>query len=316
MKIKIFKPVLFILITLTSCSLFQGETDSIIDLLPRDTDVPGWVRTELISQYKGKSIKTYNREYDGLGIEKLSFCIYKSLDNPDIEIKLEVIKFKTVLDAYSFYSIKRGPGLFDISDTNEYYTNTAAIVQTGEYIIYAMTEKIDSLLKSELKTFVNIPVMYIGKNYMRGILPAKLNILRSPDGYGILYSRKPYHRFPLIKNIYFTQWIWNNKIIYVFLSETGSFYDAYQLFNRSTESGYVITSSNNVYTAFNKEPDDTYSFISVNDRWIFGCWSLTDAGEGRKILGEILSKIQDYKKISLNMNIQKFFLLNDTRVTS
>lgn len=299
-----------------SCSLFQSETDSASDLLPRDTDVPGWIRTDLFSEYKKKEIKHYNREYDGIGIEKLAFCIYKSLDNPATEIKLEVIKFGSILDAYGFYSIKRGPGLFETSGTNEYYTNTLSIVQAGEYIFYAMTEKIESLLKNDLKTFVNIPVLYIGKNYLQGTLPAKLNILRGIDGYGVLYSRKPYHRLPFLNNICFTQWTWNKKITDVFLSEADSFNEAYHIFNKSTESGYILTSSNDNYTAFKKESDGTYSFISVNDRWIFGCWSVKDIDEGRRILSEILSKIQDYKKISLNINLINCIMLNNLRVNS
>lgn len=286
------------LLTLTSCTLFQSETDSVSDLLPRDTDVPGWVRTDSFSSYRGKDVKNYNRDYADIGIEKMAFCVYKLLDNPETEIKLEVIKFDSVLDAYGFYSIKRGPGIFDISVVNEYYTNTFSVIQIGEYVLYSQTEKTESLLKNDLKTLVNIPVLYIGKNYIQDRLPAKLNILRNTDGYGVLYSIKAYYKLPLLNNICFTQWLRNKEIIDVFLTDCDSFYNAYKIFKKCTENNYIIISSDNIHTAFKKEPDGRYSFISINDKWIFGCWSVSNFNEGKRILNEIQSKIEDYKQIS------------------
>jgi hypothetical protein len=294
--------ILPILLVLASCSLFQTEADTVIDLLPRDTDVPGWIRTDSYADYRIRDIIKYNRDYENTGIEKLAYCVYKSLDNPEIEIKLEILKFENVLDAYGFFSINRGPGIFEISGMNEYYTNTLAIIQMGEYVLFAMTYKTGSLLKNDLKTFVNIPVIYIGKNYNQENIASKTNILKNADGYGILYSRKPYHRIPFLNNIYFTHWIWNKNLTEVFLSDRESFYNAYELFKKHTETGYTVMSSNDTYIAFKKEPDNTYSFISVNDRWISGCWSVKKIEDGKKILGEILSKIQDYKKNKLGIN--------------
>jgi len=308
--------IITILLIFTSCSLFQSETDTVTELLPRNTDVPGWLKTDSFADYRVKDIKKYNRDYEGIGIEKLAFCIYRSFDNHEIKIKLEVIKFKTVLDAYGFFSTKRGPGMFEISEMNEYYTNALSLIQVGEYVLYAMTEKIESLLKNDLKTFVNIPLLYIGKDHMKENITSKLNILKGINGYGILYIKKAYHKLPFLNNICFTQWDWNKEITDVFLSERESFYDAYQLFKKSTELGYTVISSHDTYTALKKESDNTYSFISINDKWIFGCWSVKNIDEGRRILSEIQSKIQDYKKISLNINTYNCILFKIPELNS
>ena len=285
-----------VIIICTSCSLFQSEIDNVVDLLPRDSDVPGWIRIEPVVYYKGKDIKKYNREYKGLEIEKLASCIYQSIDDKDIKIKLEVIKFNSVLNAYGFYSIKRGPGIFETSDPNEYDSNSVSIIQIGEYAVYSTTDKTDLLLKKDLKTFTNIPLLYIGQNYTKNTLPGSLSILKGMDGYGVLYSEKPYHKFSFIKGIIFTQWMWNKDLIDVFISENNSFYDAYDIFKKNVDNNYILISSDNTYTAFRKEPDEKYSFISVNDKWIFGCWSISDFNEGKKILAEIRSRIEDFKK--------------------
>lgn len=283
--------------TLTACSLFQSETDSVIDLLPRDSDVPGWEKVDSSVYFKGKKVKMYDREYKDIGIEKLASCIYHSIDNHDIKIKLEVIKFGSVLNAYGFFSIKRGPGIFEVSDKNEFDNNSVSIIQIGEYAIYSTTDQSDLLMKKDLKTFANIPLQYLGQNYIKEKLPEISGLLKGIDGYGILYSIRNYFKFPLLRRVYFTNWSWNNQMIDVFLSEEDSFYDAYELFKKITgENSYIMISSDNTYTAFKKETDDKYSFISLDDKYIFGCWSVGDFKEGKKILGEIKTRIGDYKK--------------------
>jgi len=288
--------ILLQIFILSSCSLFQSEINSVTDLLPRDSDVPGWVRIDSALYYQGKNIKKYNREYNGLGIERLATCVYQSIDDQDIKIKLEIIKFGSLLDAYGFYSIKRGPGLFETAQINEYYSNAVSIVQTGEYVMYSTTEKTDLLLKKDLKTFGNIPLLYIGQNFIHDKLPDTLNVLKGIDGYGVLYSRKPYHKFPLLSRINFTQWTWNKDLVDVYFTETDSFYDAYEIFKKSIDTSYVTISSDNTYTAFKKDQDGRYTFISVNDKWIFGCWSVAEMSEGKKILNEIRSRIETFKK--------------------
>lgn len=286
---------LVILVSLSSCSLFQSETDNVVDLLPRDSDVPGWIRINSVLYYKGKEIKKYNREYNGLEIDKLAVCSYQSIDDDNIKIKLEVIKFESVLNAYGFFSTKRGPGIFETAAVNEYYSNTVSIIQIGEYAIYSTSENSELQLKKDLKTFVNIPALYIGQNYNHDRLPDFLNVIKGVDGYGVLYSIKPYHMLPSLARICFTQWTLNNEMVDIFLNENKSFYDAYEIFKKNIDNSYIIISSDNIYTAFKREQDGKYSFISVTDRWIFGCWSINDMNEGKKILNEIRSRIEDYK---------------------
>jgi hypothetical protein len=288
--------VLYIIfISAASCALFQAETDSVVDLLPRDSDVPGWVRVDSPLYYKSSDIKKYNREYRDIGIDKLASAFYQSIDDPDIIIKLEVLKFNSVLNAYGFFSIKRGPGVFDAGQVNEYYSNSISIIQTGEYAVYSETGKTDLLLKKDLKTFVNIPLLYIGRNYKNDNLPDSLDLIKGIDSYGVLYSRRPYHEFPFVNRIYFTRWSWNKDMVDVFVSENSSFYDSYEIYKKSTANNYIMISSDNIYTAFKKDQDDKYSFISVSDNWIYGCWSVSDFNEGKKILDEISLRIGKYK---------------------
>lgn len=278
--------------------MFQSDSDNVVDMLPRESDVPGWSKTGSDLYLKKKDIGKLIREYRGLGIERYAGSIYESIDEKGARIKLEIMKFGTTLDAYGFFSVKRGPGIFDTADTNEYYSNSIGLVQSGEYVIFTSTDKTDSLLKKELKTFANIPLLYIGKGNKTNKLPSGISAIRGVDGYGVLYSRKQYHRFPQIRDIYFTQWNWNGELIELFYSDRGSFYDAYELFKKTSASEYILISSDDKYTAFRKEQDGRYCFVSVSDRWIFGCWSVKEFDDGKKILHEILYRLEDNLKKS------------------
>jgi hypothetical protein len=207
-----------------------------------------------------------------------------------------VIKFGSVYDAYGFFSILKGAGVYEAAQINEDYTNASAVIRIGEYIIYAVTEQSDLLMRKDLKTFVNVPLMYIGRNYSENNLPESLNILKGKDGYGVMYSRRPHYKFPLLSGINITQWAWNTDVINVYCAETKSFYDSYSIFKKSTENGYIVVSSDNIYTAFKTEEDGKYIFISVSDKWIYGCWALKDFNDGKKVLNEIRLRIEDYKK--------------------
>jgi hypothetical protein len=293
MRIKILLITAFI-ITNISCSLFQSEVNDMNDLLPRETDVPGWTKSNPILSYTGANIKKYSKDYTGLGIEKLSSAIYESSNNPDIKIKVKVIRFDSVLNAYGFYSVKRGPGIFDIGETNDFNNDRLSIIQAGNYIVCSSTENEDLFLKGELKVFSKIPFNYIGENYMKYKLPGSLNILKSGDGYGIIYSINQHGKFSFLERIAITQWKWDNNLINVFYSEYSSFYDAYEVFKKNIVDNYIVSSSDEIYTAFKKDIDGRYIFISVKDRWIFGGWSIAEYNEINKILNEILNRINKH----------------------
>ena len=297
MKIKIML-LTVVAITSISCSLFQSEVDDVEDLLPRETDVPGWTKSNPVSYYSARNIKKYNKDYTGLGMEKLSSSIYESIDNSDVKIKMEVIRFDSVLNAYGFYSVNRGHGIFGIGETNDFSTDRLSVLQIGNYVVCSSTENESPSLTKELKVFSKIHFNYIGENYMNYKLPDSLNILKSDDGYGIIYSINQHDKFSFLERIAYTQWKWNNNLINVFYSEYSSFYDAYEIFKKNIVDNYIVSSSDEIYTAFTKDTDGKYIFISVKDRFIFGGWAIEEYNDVNKILNEILNRINDYYKKS------------------
>ena len=300
MRIKKMLLIVIVFITGASCSFFQSKSDNVDDFLPRETDVPGWIMKDSVQSYTGANIKKYNQDYAGIGIERLSSSVYKSLYeslyNLDVKIKVEVIRFDSVLSAYGFFSVIRGHGIFDIGDINEFSSSKLSIIRRGNYVVYSSTEDESPLIQEDLTTFSKIPFNYIGENYMNYKLPGSLNILKGADGYGIIYSINKHEKFSSLERIAYTQWKWNNNLINVFYSEYGSFYDAYEVFKENIVDNYIVSSSDEIYTAFKKDSDGKYIFISVRDNCIFGGWSIEKYNDMNKIHNEILKRIDDYNK--------------------
>ena len=295
MRIKIIL-LLITVISGISCSLFRSKTGNVDDFLPRETDVPGWIRSEAVQSYTGSNIKKYNKDYTGIGIERLSSSVYKSIDNSEIKIKIEVVRFDSVLNAYGFFSVIRGHGIFDAGETSDFSSDKLSVISKGNYVVYSSTDNESPSMKKELILFSKIPFNYIGENYMTYKLPERLNILKSADRYGIIYSAGHHSKFSSLEKIAYTQWKWNNKLINVFYSEYRSFYDAYEVFKENIVDNYIVSSSDEIYTAFKKDDDGKYIFISVKDNRIFGGWSIEEYNDINKILIEILNKIHDYNK--------------------
>ena len=97
-----------LLLACSSCTIFQRGTGYISDYIPRDSDVPGWNRQSTPSTADGESIGSYRNDYTGLGIDSIAWCSFTSFEDRDRFIEVEVIRFKNITDAYSFYSDSAG----------------------------------------------------------------------------------------------------------------------------------------------------------------------------------------------------------------
>ena len=180
------KIILFICIQpllIISCALFQSDIDTVVDLLPRNSDLSGWNRTIAPSEYNSNSVKRYNINYDNTGIEKLSYCEFFSDVNENNLIRVEILRFDSIINAYGFFSSKRGEGKLELKTVNEFYNNLYAVAQRGEYIIYVYVVKGSGAMKDVCAGFLNISIKNISENYNHGIIPSKAGILLADNKY-------------------------------------------------------------------------------------------------------------------------------------
>ncbi len=284
----------FVVLFTTSCALFRSEIGSVSDMLPRDTDLSGWMRTSDPAEYSGTGIRNYREDYHRTGIERISICIYKTIDDEKNSYTVELMKFNNTLNSYGFFSRIAGGTEFSSDTENEFYGTHKAVALRGEYIVYTFTESDNEDSDAVLRSFIRASLKYIGTAYTRDNPDERINILKYRDNYGIIYSINPVAEQEGIDSIYYTQWRHNKALIKVFISERVSFTDSYRLFNERIKKGYIIAESGTIYKAFRRNIDGTFSFISINDKWVYGCWSSPDIETGKKITEELRLRISDY----------------------
>lgn len=295
MKRSIFQ-VILLACAFSSCTLFQRGTDYISDYIPRDSDVPGWNRDMTPVTVDAAGAGTYNQEYAGYGITSMSWCTYSSFENRERVIKVEVIRFGRVIDAYSFFSSISGFSENGTCPDGEFYSDRTAVIRAGEYIIYANTGSDHMENIADLKNFSSISRSYIGDNFSEESLPAVHAVLKRAGASCVLYSKNGIAQAPGISRCYYSMINSDDKKFFLFLSERGSNYDCMSLFQKIIAKKYIILKADNTQSAFIKNDTGTYSFISYYDRWIYGCWNVTDINDGKSILQNIKNAVESYSK--------------------
>ena len=77
-------------------------------LIPSESDIPGWIIADEIINKDSSNINEYNSAYADKGVISYSKCRYRDIDNNEIYIDLNIIKFSTILNAYGFFSSTAG----------------------------------------------------------------------------------------------------------------------------------------------------------------------------------------------------------------
>lgn len=298
LKLKLLHITLPVLLFL-SCALFQSDIDSVSDMLPRDTDLSGWTRIAPPEEYSGNRVKSYKTEYDKTGIERISICSYESFSyaNSDDEkgtVTIEVMRFNGVQNSYGLFSRIAGENEFLAETENEFYGVNFAVALRGEYLVYVFTELNINNPVFDLKSFILPSLKNIGNSYSREKLNDRISILKYRDKNGIIFSGKSVEFLDGVDDIYYTVWRSEGAKIKVFFSERISFADSYRIFTEYIKKGYVIVESGSIHTAFKKESNGRYSFLSVSDKWLYGSLLSPDYKTGKRVTDELGARITDY----------------------
>lgn len=285
-----------LLLACSSCTIFQRGTGYISDYIPRDSDVPGWNRQSTPSTADGESIGSYRNDYTGLGIDSIAWCSFTSFEDRDRFIEVEVIRFKNITDSYSFYSDSAGFSESGTCPDDEFYNDTKAVIRAGEYIVHVKTSSQHLENSADLKSFSSISRNYIGDRYSPESLPALQGVLKRAGATCVLFSKRGIAAVPGINRCYYSMINDQNKNYFVFLSERGTYYDSLNLFQKIISKKYIIIKADNTQSAFIRDEKGVYTFVSIYDRWIYGCWSVSDINDGKTILQNIRNAVESYSR--------------------
>ncbi|GEM_PF-1935307 len=97
---------------LSSCALVQGGRLEPAQILPRETDVPGWRLHTPPVAVRGSALALFLKEkmplFHGYGLREIVVAEYEGLDDADRRIVIEIYRMRSPLDAFGIFSSMRG----------------------------------------------------------------------------------------------------------------------------------------------------------------------------------------------------------------
>lgn len=294
MKSPFFSLIIITFLIMTSCVMFPKKNISPEFLLPSETDIPGWVKSDIIININSNDIKKYKPEYSGMGIETYTECRYSSIDNKNIYLDLEIIRFEDVLEAYAFFSSTVG---FNESmpDNNkdEYKSDSIYLIRKGDYVISVQNKDLLPFIRKEMAQLIKTVNYNMDKNYSHKELPYLQEILHNFTGNNVIYTKGNLPEFKRVDNVFYSKTGLDSEGCTIFASDRGSFNSAFRLYRSIVENEkYITVEALEKHSAFLKINEKNYRFISVNGNVITGLWGCSNLQEAEALLDKINISIE------------------------
>lgn len=294
MKASFFPLIIIPFLIFTSCIMFPRKNINPDFLLPSETDMPGWVKSDHIINIKGKDINKYKAEYSTMGVEAYTECRYSSIDNETIYLDLEIIRFVDVLDAYAFFSRTVGFNQW-MPDNNrdEYKDDLIYISRKGDYVILVHNNEQLPFIRKEMAQLIKTVDYNLDNNYSQKELPYLQKFLKNFTGNNVFYSKGNLPEFQRVDNAFYSKTAPDNKGCTIFISDRGSFNNAFNLYRSMVEKEkYITVEAFERHSAFLKINEKNYRFISVNGNVITGLWECSNIQEAEALLDKINNSIE------------------------
>ena len=272
----------------TSCSLLP-KPGTMIDYLPRDTDVPGW---EIVQQYRINSVKKIGQaaprsaEYDPA---EMVTADYTYLSDKTRNVKVNIFRFHTPLDAFGLYSRERGlgPGAQFIDD-DTYLSGKNLFSRLGRFYITVAGGPEGDSDPEALKQFLGVVRQNLQKQAGDEKLPAHiLSLSDTGSSRNIVYYKAGLGAIPGSRDLFVTRRSISGKDYDLFYSRQPTAFDAEQAFNKILKAGggaFMLTKLGNIQPAIRIVAEKEYLFVTFYKQWIFGVLNAENMKEVNKII--------------------------------
>ncbi|MFA5518043.1 MAG: hypothetical protein WDA74_02190, partial [Spirochaetota bacterium] len=253
-----------------------------------------WVKSDNIINIKGKDINKHKAEYSNMGVETYTECRYSSIDNESIYLDLKIIRFTDVLDAYAFFFTTVGFNQW-MPDNNkdEYKDDSIYTSRKGDYVVFVHNTEQYPFLRKEMAQLIKIVDYNLDNYYSHKELPYLQKFLKNFTGNNVFYTKGNLPEFQRVDNAFYSKTGLNNAGCTVFISDRGSFSNAFNLYRSMVEKEkYITVEAFERHSAFLKINEKNYRFISVNGNIITGLWECSSIQEAEALLNKINNSIE------------------------
>lgn len=298
---KILSIIPVLLFALNSCAIFQIHSDKTEDLLPRETEIPGWQIEISPKNYSVKVLQEYvknpeeNRLLNLYSIEELSVARYKNISTPSKQITIEIFKMNSAINAFGILSIEKNEAHKERKMCDDsYMNNEVTLARKGNhYIKIKCTEYPESPADQEL--FCKLICDKI-KN-ISDALPAYLSLFEKKDGRSHLrYLIEGHPKVPELQNIFLRKIELTGKTRTIFFAKRDTSYLTLgELSNllKNKEKQFIMSGAGDLQIAFYKIKDKEFIFVSVFKEWIIGIFDAESISEGERIISILHNELKD-----------------------
>ena len=280
------------------------------DLLPRETEIPGWVISESQSDFTAETVAEYIKNPEEIrllslyGFNKLSVSKYKTLSSPEKEIAIEIYRMDSSINSFGILGMMRPENAADTESSTGYSTSDGCRISyihpysTPEGIFFtkgAYYIKILYTMKGISINDLNMFSKIICENIKEdNPLPGYLSLFADKDG-TVIYNIEGLQKFPGVKKIFVKKVRLFEKTGTVFFARRNSpDISAGEFSNLLKNRQFTLSSAGDSRTAFTKISDEEYIFVSVFREWIFGTVDAESISYGEKTQAYLLNKIKEF----------------------
>lgn len=302
MRILRKKPLMIAFLIMVSSCIFMPKKIAITDLMPRETDVPGWVVTRQVKS-SGKKIAAVTTACALYNPQEYVAVLYTNLSDKKKTVTAEVFTFSSALDAFGAFSVERGFAESNKFVSDDDYSSARGLFFrvgknyvriAGEGLGEQAVETLDQfrvVLQQNMKMPSNIDLfpdnmfIFSADRSTRNIIYHKHGIDSIPGTGPLFVTRRP-----LFEKMYLS---WNMKL-------PGA-YDADRKFQDILKQGsgeLLLNKIGKLPVAVRIIKDREHLLICCYKNWIFGVLDAETMDRGNNILVVLFSEIKTrgYKK--------------------
>ncbi len=287
----------FAALLVTSCSLFP-RTATISDVMPRETDVPGWVVERNYRTGSARKIGHFSPLYGEYDPAELAITEYAHLSDKSRTVRVEMIRMGSSLDSFGFYSRERGlDGACRFIDDNTYTSERGLFSRIGRYYVKISYENLGDQEGGTIEQFHGVVKENLRKIAGDDTLPDRLFIFANRRSTReMMYYKRDVDAIPGLKDAVVVRRAFAGKkydLVYAVLPTSFDAEQEYHGILKAGGNGYVLSKIGKLQPAIRIISDTEYLFICQYKQWIFGVLNADTMKEGNLILGYLLTEIKN-----------------------
>ncbi|MDY6934259.1 MAG: DUF6599 family protein [Spirochaetota bacterium] len=298
--------ILFSIISFLSCRNIIHSVNN-IQLLPRESDVPGWRLNSAPKEYTVDNVHRYlhnkGRIFKKYGFRSVSVAKYHSINDQSRLTTVEIYKMDSTLNAFGIMGIERGFNHIEDSVFENSYTKGAGFYfRKGIYYIRIEASKTTDSFTIQRDNIIFAQVVH--ENIKNPNEPLQDYVALFGDNKrvsDVVYYIDGHPQLPEIDNLFVRGKRISGRIKHIIYSKRDSCYESLKYISslvQEMEPPFVLSNAEEFQIAFNRSENNNYIFIAVYKEWIFGIINADTKFEGKKIVHRLYTELIEFLKSS------------------